>query len=123
MCDNVHNIMYFNVFYLEFLVAPTSVITTLNATATFICVVKTNFSVKWSINGLHDDTPALHDHGIVVHLSNRNPVTGIINTTLTVPATMENNETKIICTASGSGFVESPEVTLLIQGMNNYDDV
>ena len=99
-----------------------SMVAVLNSTITFHCDSIAGFAVQWSVDGLQHDAPAINDRGIIAKSSNRDPVTGIISSTLTVPATMENNETKIYCTASDPGFVRSPEVTLLIQGMNNYNN-
>ena len=105
-------------------VPPTSRVAALNSTATYHCVVSgyTQYTyVYWRIDGLQHSNPAVEARGILV-ITNPDAIAGTRNSTLTVPGTLENNETVILCVVVGNnGLEESPEVTLLIQGKFNSD--
>ena len=115
----MHTLLSFISPLVEILVAPVGKVAVLNSTTTFYCEAIANFGVHWSVDGVQDHHPAIEARGIIPEFSPQDPVTGILNSTLTVPATMENNGTKIQCVAVDPAVVRSPEVTLLIQGMNN----
>ena len=53
-----------------------------------------------------------------VEVSSPRDPDGITNSTLTVPATMDNDNITIHCVVGGdNGFINSPEVLLRVQGM------
>ena len=97
---------------------PTSQIVPLDSAATFHCVVignELNTVLQWLIDGDRDTSTPIVERGINVN-TDEDPVAGTLNSTLTIPATLMNNMSSITCRI----FLvdESPEVTLLIQGIN-----
>ena len=95
--------------------APASRVATFNSHAVFSCN-GTGSVLFWYIDGLQEDNPVNVDRGIDADTL-PGSVDGTHNSTLSVPATLENNETVIQCVVFGSnGHEESPNVTLLIQG-------
>ena len=96
--------------------APASRVATFNSHAVFSCN-GTGSVLFWYIDGLQEDNPVNVDRGIDADTL-PGSVDGTRNSTLSVPATLENNETVIQCVVFGSnGHEESPNVTLLIQGI------
>ena len=94
---------------------PKAVNATLNTTAVFHCNV-TGRSFIWFIDGHRQDTPEALARGITV-FSLRDP-DGTINSTLTIPATMDNDNITLYCEVGGdNGFFRSPSVFLRVQGM------
>ena len=94
---------------------PEPVNATLNTTAVFHCIATGRLSV-WFVDDHQRDTPEALARGIIV-VSSRDP-DGIINSTLTIPATMDNDNITIYCEVGGdNGFFESPTVFLRVQGM------
>ena len=103
------------------LVPPTSRVAALNSTATFNCV-GSGYTLYWRIDGLRDNDPTIKERGI--HAVNPDP-DDTFNSTLTVPAIIENNKTVIQCVVavvngSSGQKIESPTVTFLIQGTCVY---
>ena len=93
--------------------APESVNATLNTTAVFRCVT-TGRLVGWVVDGHGENTPQAMGRGVEI---TDNTEDGITNSTLTVPATMDNDNITIYCEVGGNGFDSSPEVLLRVQGM------
>ena len=82
-------------------------------TALFTCAA--NGDVYWTINGEYDDAPASKERGVNVAYH----VTGFLlaNSTLTIPATMENDNVSIQCAfPSATKLVLSPVVFLTVLG-------
>ena len=95
---------------------PEPVNAILNTTAVFHCT-GTGRLINWVVNGDEKDTPEALAREIDV-TSPRDLEHGTINSTLTIPATMDNDNITIACSAvGGNGFVDSPEVLLRVQGM------
>ena len=98
-----------------FIEPPEPVNATLNTTAVFHCVA-TGRSFEWFIDDHQRDTPEALARGIVV-VSPRDP-DGTSNSTLTIPATVDNDNITIYCEIGGdNGFFKSPIVFLRVQGM------
>ena len=95
------------------LVAPKPVNATLNTTAVFHCNA-TGLLFEWFIDGHAGNTPQAIARGVEV---TDNTEDGTINSTLTVPATMDNDNITMSCAVGGNGFDSSPEVLLRVQGM------
>ena len=107
-------------YHLDIIAAPVARVAVLNSDAIFSCD-GTGFTLLWCIDGLQDNNIAIVDRGIDVDTIS-DPVARTWNSTLTVPATQENNKTVIQCEVVGSnGHKESPNVTLLIQGILQQD--
>lgn len=74
------------------------------------------YTVIWKVNGLFQDDIALDQHHLDVSTTPADSVTGIVNSTLTLPATVVNNGSIIRCVVAYP-IIESDEVSLLVQGM------
>ena len=97
-----------------FLVAPEPVNATLNTIAVFHCIA-TGRSLQWFVDGDRGFTPQAMARGVEV---TDNTEDGIINSTLTIPATMDNENITIYCEVGGdNGFFSSPTVFLRVQGI------
>ena len=94
------------------LVAPEPVNATLNTTAFFHCVA-TGTLFDWFVDGDRGSTSQAM-RGVEV---TDNIEDGTTNSTLTIPATMDNDNITIYCAVGGNGFDSSPEVLLRVQGM------
>ena len=108
-----------NILFPEILVAPESTNTTLNSTATFYCDARGSEEVNWRIDEMSLLNPSLFGRGIVEGVETFDPVTGIHNATLMVPACVVNNGTRIRCRISSFSPLSadaSSNATLLIQG-------
>ena len=96
------------------LVDPEPVNATLNTTAIFHCNA-TGRSVQFFVDGDRGNTPQAMARGVEV---TDNTEDGTINSTLTIPATMDNDNITISCEVGGdNGFFCSPTVFLRVQGM------
>ena len=110
LCDDIHSGLP-----TVFLVDPEPVNATLNTTAVFHCIA-TGRSLLWFVDGQRQDTSEAMARGIAV--SSTAYLDGITNSTLTIPATMDNDNITIYCEVGGdNGFFNSPEVLLRVQGM------
>ena len=102
------------------LVDPEPVNATLNTTAVFHCNA-TGRSLLWFVDGQRQDMPEAMARGVDVTsfaVSSTAYLDGITNSTLTIPATMDNDNITIYCEVGGdNGFFNSPEVLLRVQGM------
>ena len=96
------------------LVAPEPVNATLNTTAAFHCVA-TGRLIGWVVNGDPNDTPEAMARGVEV--TNPRDPDGIVNSTLTIPATIDNDDITISCEVAIDGYDRSPDVLLRVQGM------
>ena len=92
---------------------PKPVNATLNTTAAFQCIA-TGRLIGWVVNGDPNDTPEAMARGVEV-TSPRDP-DGITNSTLTIPATIDNDNITIYCEVAIDGSDRSPEVLLRVQG-------
>ena len=93
---------------------PEPVNATLNTTTVFQCNA-TGELFEWFVDGRNEATPEAMARGVKV-TSPRDP-DGIINSTLTIPATIDNDNITISCRAAGdNGIDHSPEVLLRVQG-------
>ena len=94
---------------------PEPVNATLNTAAIFHCTA-TGRLLIWFVDDHQQDTLEALARGIIV-VSPRDP-DGTIYSTLTIPATMDNDNIIICCEVGGdNGFFESPTVFLRVQGM------
>ena len=124
MCVNHHE-ADFGILSSGFIVCPTSQIVPLDSAATFHCVVignELNTVLQWLIDGLLDSSTPIVGRGINA-ITDVDLVTGTVNSTLMIPATLMNNMTSITCRVIALDVLsvdESPEVTLLIQGINRH---
>ena len=74
--------------------------------------------VLWKIGDRHVKDPVIKSRGIDADTPSPDPKTGIRTITLSVPATVVNNGTSVRCEAyTNKSTVQSPTVTLLVQGM------
>ena len=93
--------------------APEPVNATLNTTAVFHCIATGRLFV-WFIDSHAGNTLQAMARGVEV---TDNTEDGTFNSTLTIPATMDNDNITISCEIAVEGFDSSPEVFLRVQGM------
>ena len=96
-----------------FLEPPEPVNATLNTIAIFHCTGN-GILFQWFVDGHGGSTPQAMGHGVEF---TDNTEDGTTNSTLTIPATMDNDNITIYCAVGGNGFDTSPEVLLRVQGM------
>ena len=119
--DKLHKESVICSFYFEtdysfsaFIVQPMSASVPLGETALFMCVGE-GFPF-WTVNGVFDETPANQERGVKITYHCPNFV--VVETNLTIPATMENDKVSIQCIFSSySGIaIFSPAVHLTVVG-------
>lgn len=93
---------------------PVSIVATLKATASFTCGAK-DASPSWTIDGKSSSREDIKGRGIT-EISTPPDANGTSISTLTVPATAENNGSVIVCVAYNIMVLRSENVTLLVQG-------
>ena len=96
--------------------APTSVTSTLGSVAKFKCVTGGS-AVTWLVDGMAASKQAIQDRGITF----RNPSRpgGGIDSTISVRASEENNNTVLVCrvnTGDSRNVVDSDPAVLKVQG-------
>lgn len=107
----------YSVCFLGIVQPPQPLNVTLNQPpANLTCAAVADFSIIWIIDGYQEDSCEVKERRISVLTTEADPVTGIRNSTLTIPAIEDNNDTKVKCTAANPP-VESDEVSFKIQGM------
>ena len=94
-------------------VPPTSLTVGIGSDAIFYCNA-TGRLFDWFVDGEVASNEAIHARGIEYQ---KEEMDGYTVGVLTVPATTRNNNSVIHFTAAGSnGFIDSPNVTLTVQG-------
>ena len=98
--------------------APKPVNATLNTTAAFHCIA-TGELLVWFVDGRNEATPEAVARGVEV--TSLRDTDGTINSTLTIPAIIDNDNITISCRAAGdNGIARSPEVLLRVQGIHVF---
>ena len=92
---------------------PKPVNAILNTTAIFHCIA-IGRSLLWVVDGHGGNTLQAMGRGVEV---TDNREVGTINSTLTIPATMDNDNITLSCAVAVDGIDSSPEVLLRVQGM------
>ena len=74
----------------------------------------------WFLNGDGDNTPEAQARGVKV-ISDVDEESGDTNSTLTIPATMDNDNITVSCQSFGDNVppARSPDVCLRVQGKHN----
>ena len=97
------------------LAGPESINATYNSTTFFHCT-GTGIWLNWFVDDHRQDTPQALARGIKV-VSPVDQELGIINSTLTIPATMDNDNITILCAIAGdNGIARSPVALLRVKG-------